>query len=81
MISGHCKTALVGSECYQTVPLKVTSEEDWLKLALTVISTFILLNDVTDLRYNTLATSASSTKSSAFHCFRCLLTIKYTENA
>ena len=64
-------------------PELAISEEDWLILALTMITVqrFDWLNDVTDLRHNAFAMSASWNKSvSAFHLFHCIFAIKSASN-
>ena len=69
-------------ECYQAMPLEAISEENWLILTLIEIKMSRLVNDVTDLRHNALATSANSNKpASAFHLFRCFFAIKSANNA
>ena len=51
--------------------LEAVSEEDWLILALSVITTFDWLNDVTDLRHN-----ASANKIALlFTCFAVMLSL------
>ena len=77
--------SLYNCTCMNTIKrclLEELSEDDWLLLTLTVIQCFDWLNDVTDLRHNAFATSASLNKTaSAYHLFHCLFAIKSANNA
>ena len=45
------------------------------------VQRFDWLNDVTDLRHNAFATSASSSKAASdFHLFRCLFALRSANN-
>ena len=63
MMCYHVNAELRLGKCFQAMPLEAISEEDWL------LTMFIWLNDVTDLRQNAFATSASSDKTSFLSYF------------
>ena len=76
MISGHCRTAL--AQVLSGGAIEAISEEDRQHTGVDVNC----FNDITDLRHNAFAMSASSNKTaSAFHLFRCLFAIKSANNA
>ena len=76
MISGPVERL---RECYRAMTSEALSEEDWLIVALTVITTvFDWLNDVTDIRHNALSLNKTA---SVFYLFHYLFAIKYANNA
>ena len=80
VIPGQCRTDL--REYYQGVPLEAISEEDWLILKLTVITTFQLVkkcHQFTSLHIHEVA--CSNKTASAFPLFCCLFAIKFSNNA